>query len=157
MKPSVYVETSLVSYLVAWPSDSVVTAAHQRLTHQWWQTRRAAFDLYVSELVLMEARAGDPQAPARRLAALAGIPVLEPTTAAEALAEQILRASLVPARARADAAHIAIAAVHGMDYLLTWNCRHIANAATRKRIDQVVRGAGYEAPVLCTPEELLEG
>jgi hypothetical protein len=156
MKPSVYVETSLASYLVAWPSESVITAAHQRLTHQWWQTRRAAFDLYVSELVLLEARAGDPDAAARRLAALAGIPVLEPTIAAEALTEQILNASLVPAKARVDAAHIAIAAVHGMDYLLTWNCRHIANAVTRKRIDQLLRGAGYEAPVLCTPEELLE-
>jgi hypothetical protein len=87
---------------------------------------------------------------------LAGIPVLESTAAAEALTERILRASLVPSKARADAAHIAIAAVHGIDYLLTWNCRHIANAVTRKRIDQLLRGAGYEAPVLCTPEELLE-
>ena len=156
MKPSVYVETSLASYLAAWPSESVITAAHQSLTHQWWQARRAAFDLYISELVLLEARAGDPDAASRRLAMLAGIPVLESTVAAETLTERILRASLVPSKARADAAHIAIAAVHGMDYLLTWNCRHIANAVTRKRIDQLLRGAGYEAPVLCTPEELLE-
>jgi hypothetical protein len=78
MKPSVYVETSLASYLVAWPSESLITAAHQRLSHQWWQTRRAAFDLFVSELVLLEARAGDPDAAARRLAALAGTPFSSP-------------------------------------------------------------------------------
>ncbi len=134
----------------------MITAAHQSLTRQWWQARRAAFDLYIAELVLLEARAGDPDAASRRLAVLVGIPVLESTAAAETLTERILHASLVPSKARADAAHIAIAAVHGIDYLLTWNCRHIANAVTRKRIDQLLRGAGYEAPVLCTPEELLE-
>ena len=154
---SVYLETSFASYLVAWPSDSLVTAALQRLTQRWWDARRDAFELFVSELVLAEARSGNPSAAARRLAVLATIPVLHATPAAEALTERILAARLVPPKARADAAHIAIAAVHGMDYLVTWNCRPIANAITRKRIEQLLREAGYDAPVLCTPEELQEG
>ena len=156
MEPSVYLEKSFASYLVAWPSDSIVTAAHQRVTQMWWASRRMSFRIFVSELVLQEARQGDPAAAVRRLEVLANIPILDTTEAAATLAEQLLRAGLVPAKARADAAHIATAAVHGIDFLLTWNCRHIANAVTRKRIEQLLRDSGYEAPVLCTPEELLE-
>jgi hypothetical protein len=153
--PRLYLETTIISYLTARPSGDLVTAAHQRITARWWVTRRDAFALHVSELVLREAEAGDPDFAARRLGLAAGLPVLALTPEAAALADRIVRATGLPGRAAADALHIAVSAVHGMDFLLTWNCRHIANAALRGRIEAACREHGYAAPVLCTPEELL--
>ena len=153
MKPRVYIETTVPSYLTAWPSRDLVRAAHQQITREWW-ARRDAFELYSSRLVVQECQAGDPQAAADRLAALAGIPLLEQTSDAAALAEALLRGVPLPERAVADALHIAIAAVHGMDYLLTWNCTHIANVTLRPQIETVCRGSRYEPPLICTPEEL---
>ena len=152
--PRLYLETSIVSYLAARPSGDLVTAAHQRLSARWWVTRRGAFALHVSEIVLREAEAGDPAIARRRLSLVAGLPVLAVTPEAATLAAEILRATGLPGRAAADALHIAVAAVHGMDYLLTWNCRHIANAALRGRIEATCRARGYDPSVLCTPEEL---
>lgn len=154
---AVYLETTIPSYLAARPSRDLVTAAHQQITLDWWTSRRAAFTLYVSELVVQEAGLGDPDSAERRLEYLAGLPSLLISPAAERLAVELLRAELLPANAAADALHIAIAACHGMDFLLTWNIRHLANAAIRRRIDTVCRDAGYLPPVLCTPEELMEG
>src|SRR2546421_7333451 len=153
MKPSVYVETTVPSYLTAWPSRDLVRAAHQQITREWW-ARRDTFALYSSRLVVQECQAGDPQAAADRLAALAGIPLLEQTAEAGELAEALLRDVPLPAKAAADALHIATAAVHGMQYLLTWNCTHIANVSLRPRIEAVCRAAGFEPPLICTPEEL---
>jgi hypothetical protein len=146
----------LFSYLTAWPSRDLVRAAHQQITREWWADR-GAFELYSSRLVVQECQAGDPQAAADRLATLAGVLLLEPTPDAAALAEALVRGVPLPERAVADALHIAIAAVHGMDYLLTWNCTHIANVTLRPQIEAVCRAAGYEPPLICTPEELPTG
>lgn len=123
------------------------------ITREWW-AKRGAFELYTSRLVVQECQAGDSRAAADRLAVLAGIPLLEQTSDIADLAEALVRGVPLPAKAVADALHIAVAAVHGMDYLLTWNCTHIANVTLRSRIEAVCRAAGYEPPLICTPEEL---
>lgn len=156
MKPTAYVETTVPSYLTAWPSRDVVRAGEQQVTRDWW-ARRAAYELRISSLVLLECGAGDAEAAALRLAALDGVPVLAQTAEAEALADTLLREVPLPDRAAADALHIAVAAVNGIVYLVTWNCTHIANAALRPRIEELCRRAGYEPPVICTPRELLSG
>jgi hypothetical protein len=156
MKPTVYVETTVPSYLTAWPSRDLVRAGDQQVTRDWW-ARRSVYELRVSSLVLLECRAGDAEAAALRLAALDGIPVLAQTPEAEVLAETLLREVPLPARAAADALHVAVAAVNGVSYLVTWNCTHIANASLRPRIEEVCRRSGYEPPVICTPKELLGG
>ncbi len=156
MKPTVYVETTIPSYLTAWPSRDVVRAGEQQVTRDWW-ARRSAYELRVSSLVLLECGAGDAEAAASRLAAMDGVPVLAVTPEAEALAEVLLREVPLPARAAADALHVAVAAAHGVSYLVIWNCTHIANATLRPRIEELCRRSGYEPPVICTPKELLGG
>jgi hypothetical protein len=131
-------------------------ADYQQITREWWQNR-ARFDLYISQLVLREASGGDAEAARLRLEALKGVTVLVLSPAASTLAQQLVQQGPLPRNAVADALHIAIAVVNGMDYLLTWNCAHIANAAIRHRIEATCRASGYEPPVLCTPEELMEG
>lgn len=155
MATAVYLETSIISYLAARPSRDLITAARQRLTHDWWQTRRAAFRLYVSDLVIAEARAGDPDAAERRAAFLVGLPLLRADRSATELAHALIRELRLPERAQADAIHIAIAACHGVDFLLTWNSTHIANAELRPAVDRTCRAGGYSAPALCTPDELM--
>ena len=157
MGATAYLETTIPSYLAARPSRDLISAAHQQLTLDWWATRRSAFTLYVSELVVQEVSLGDPELAGRRLKFLADIPSLATTPSAEDLARALVGSGLLPAKAAADALHIAIAATHGVDFLLTWNIRHLANAAMRRRIDAACREAGFAAPVLCTPEELMEG
>jgi hypothetical protein len=151
----VYLETTVISYLTARPSRNLRVVAHQEITADWTR-RRTSFDLYVSRLVLDEAAAGDPEAAAQRLITLKGIPRLEVTESASQLAASLVAHAAIPIEATEDALHVAVAAAHGMDYLLTWNCRHIANAMMRNRIADVCAASGYEAPVICTPEELLE-
>src|SRR5262245_55107615 len=156
MKPRVYLETTIPSYLTAWPSRDLVRAAHQQITREWWESRQD-YELFVSQLVIRECQAGDREAATARLEALEGLPLLEQGVEAESLARALLDGVPLPVRATADALHIATAAVHGMDYLLTWNCTHIANAALRGRIGSVCRDAGFEPPAICTPEELPGG
>jgi len=153
MSGRVYVETTIPSYLTAWPSRDLVRAAHQQITQEWW-ARRGSYELYSSRLVVVECQAGDPQAAADRMAAMAGIPLLEQSPEVASLAEALLRDVPLPPKAASDALHIATAAVHGMEYLLTWNCTHIANVTFRPQIEAVCRAAGYEPPLICTPEEL---
>ena len=157
MKPKIYLETTIPSYLTSRPSRDLVMAAHQQITREWWDTQRDAFDLFVSQMVLDEVSSGDPEAAARRLGLLKPLPLLNPHDEEAELAQALLKQAALPARAAADALHIAIAVVNGMDYLLTWNCTHIANAALRNRIETVCRSKGFEVPIICTPEELLEG
>ncbi len=157
MPPTVYVETSVVSYLAARPTSDLVTEARQRLTRAWWATRRQAFALVVAPPVLTEAAGGDPAAAARRLGYLAGLPVLEVTDEAAALANALERVARLPPKAAVDALHIALAAAHGVDYLLTWNMRHIANAELRPAIEAACRRAGYAPPVIATPDMLMGG
>ena len=155
MKSRIYLETSVISYLTAWPSRDLVRAGHQETTREWWATR-TTFELYISQLVLEEAAAGDPAAAAKRLEALRDVPVLELTTEATGLGRDLVLEAALPAKAAADALHIAIAAVQGMDCLVTWNCTHIANAMMRPRIEAICRANGFEPPIICTPLELLE-
>lgn len=155
-KPKIHLETTIVSYLTAWLSRELVMAANQQTTREWWTNRKDSFDLYVSQTVIEEASAGDSDAARRRLEVLAAIPRLDITDEATALAKALIAQVPLPPRAQADALHIAVAAVHGMNYLLTWNCAHIANATLRPHIETVCRAAGCEPPVICTPQELLE-
>lgn len=152
----VYFETSFVSYLSARPSRDVVMAGHQQTTHEWWDTRRQSYELCVSQLVLLEAAAGDAQAAQERLDVLLSLTVLVTTPLALALAKELLQAGALPAKAADDALHIAIAATQAVPYLLTWNCRHMANATMRPLIESVCAANGLKAPIICTPEELLE-
>lgn len=156
MKPKVYLETTIISYLTARPSRDLVVAANQQITQDWWQMRRPSFDLFVSEAVVREASGGDESAARQRLDEIEGIPLLTLTADAAVLAEKLIKELPLPERAVTDAVHVAIAATNGMDYLLTWNCKHLANAVLRSKIEDVCREQGYEPPVICTPQELME-
>ena len=156
MKSRVYVETSIVGYLTARPARDIVVAGRQQSTRDWWATASDRFELVISELVREEAAAGDPDAANARLAALAPLARLAVSMETRRLAQRLVDAGAVPRRAAPDAAHVAIAAVHNVEFLATWNFRHIANATARRRIEYVCRGSGIEPPVLCTPEELAE-
>ena len=155
MKASVYVETTIVSYLAARPSRDIIVRAHQELTRRWWR-QRGAFELFASPLVVEDARRGDSAARSRRRRLLRSLPLLEIRDDSRAVARRLLEAGPLPEQAEVDALHIGVTAVHGMEYLVTWNCRHIANARMRPQIEEVIRRSGYEPPILCTPEELLE-
>jgi len=152
---SVYIETSIPSYLTAKASRDLILVAHQELTKEWWEARNH-FELFVSEVVLNEISLGDPEAAKRRIDRIAGIPLLELTEESREFAHRLVRLNLVPEKALADALYIAIAATAGMDYLITWNCKHIANAVTRPKIENLCREMKIVPPVICTPEELLE-
>ena len=156
MKERVYVETSVVSYLTARPSRDLIVAAHQEITRAWWARERAKYDLFASEAVIREARAGDPEAAAQRIVLLDSFAMLDINFEVEALAREVLARGAMPPIAALDALHVAVAAWHGVNYLLTWNCRHIASAHVRPRIDAICRARGIVAPQLCTPEELTE-
>jgi len=152
-----YIETSVISYLTARPSPALLAAAHQQVTREWWDQHRHRFELFISQLVLDEASRGNPEAAARRLSALEGFAVLEPTESAAELVDVLLSEGALPRLARDDATHVAIAAVHRMDYLVTWNCRHIDNAEVKPLIRSVCASHGYTCPEICTPEELMGG
>jgi hypothetical protein len=155
MKPAVYIETTIPSLLTAWPNRDLVIAGQQQATREWWETRRQAFELFVSADVLDEARRGDSEAAGQRLAALNECRILSATEAAQSLTKRILATGLIPPRAATDAAHIGLAAAHGMDFLLTWNCRHIHNAFIERRLAGVCEAMGFSLPVICTPLELM--
>ena len=157
MKAKVYIETSVISYLTSRPSQDVVIAGHQQTTRDWWATYRAQFDVVASQLVVQEASAGDPQAAQQRLAVLAELELLAVTAETIAPAHALVEGGPLPAQAAEDALHIAIAVTNGIEYLITWNCKHLANASMRKDIDRICRLRGYEPIVICTPEELIEG
>ena len=153
-KPAVYLETSVVSYSTARPGRDLVVAGRQQITREWFALRAKTYELFVSQLVVREAMGGDEVAARERAAFLKGIPQLAITDAAGDLAAKLVESGAVPRKAAEDALHIAIAAVHGVEYLPTWNCKHIANATMRQAIEGECRDAGYAPPVICTPEEL---
>lgn len=156
MKPKVYLETSVISYLASRPSRDLIMAAHQQITHEWWEKRRGKFELLVSQLVLQEVSGGDKSAAEQRNTYVKSLAQIQVTDAVIELAQKLLQVSALPASEFADAVHVAAAAVHGVDYLMTWNLKHIANAVTRYKIESTCRESGYEPPIICTPEELLE-
>lgn len=156
MAPSVYLETSVISYLVGRLSRDVVVLGNQELTREWWAHRRADYELFVSEVVISEAAIGDPDLARQRVEICDDLQLLAISDEAERLAPLLLKAAGMARNAETDALHVAVAAVHGMDYLLSWNCTHIANATIRRAIDRQCRASGYEPPVICTPQELIK-
>lgn len=156
MKPTVYIETTIVSYLTAWPSTDLIRAAQQQTTQLWWKQQRDRFDLLCSELVILECSAGDQQAAADRLKAIQGIPLLPLTQEATRVADAILAARAIPANGSRDAAHVGICAVHGVEFLLTWNFKHLANAQMQDSIREACMAQGYSPPIICSPDALSE-
>ncbi|MBW1863307.1 MAG: type II toxin-antitoxin system VapC family toxin [Deltaproteobacteria bacterium] len=154
-KKTVYIETSIVSYLTARPSSDLLAAAWQKVTVDWWDTQRDRFDLFASDIVIEEAGKGDNIASARRLEALAEIPLLAITDEVLALSEAFIQAGAIPKKAIGDSLHIALSAVHEVDYLLTWNYRHIDNAETKPIIRRVCLANRCGYPEICTPQELM--
>lgn len=159
-QPTVYIETSIISFLTARPSRDLVVAAHQQITLEWWRSVRPNIRPVISELVVQEAALGDAESARRRLESTRELPVLALSPSARELARALLEQGRMPPSAAADALHIAAATAHGADFLLTflltWNCRHIANAKTRILLERILRDRGYDPPVLCTPEELMD-
>jgi len=157
MKPRLYLETTIPSYLVSKPSRDLVTAAHQQITHQWWEARLADFEVYISQFVLDEAGAGNVDMVAKRLALLGSFPLLDAMPEALELTSALVERDAIPPRKATDAAHIAVATVHHMQFSMTWNCAHLANAEVLAQVQAICAGLGYAAPLVCTPEELLGG
>ena len=156
MKAKVYIETSVISYLTARPSNDIRAMANQNVTIEWWETQRCNYDVFISEFVIAETSLGHPDAISRRLEAIADIMELQVTEEVRILGQELIRLNALPANAEIDAYHVAVATVNGMEYLLTWNCTHIANAHTRPKIEATCRALGYEPPIICTPQELTE-
>ena len=155
MKSKIYIETTIISYLASRMNRDLIIAAHQELTHEWWKNRRNEFDLFISQLVIQEAECGDKKAAQRRLNILEEIPLLEMNENVLVLSHALVKEKVVPEKAVEDALRIATATIHGMDYLLTWNCKHIANAEIRYAINTICQERGYIPPIICTPEELM--
>ena len=154
MKAKVYIETTIPSYLCTRRSRDLIMAANQQMTEEWWDDRNQ-FDLYISALVIQEAGAGDPLAAQKRIEQLKDIPELGITDDVESFAGILIQKVPLPEKAKIDALHIAAATLNGMDYLLTWNCAHIANAVLRPKVEAICRELGYEPPTICTPQELM--
>ncbi len=155
MKPTVYIESSVISYLTGRVSSTLTVAAHQQITQKWWDKHRGNYDLYISSSVTREIRGGDPVAAKARLEAVAGIASVDITKDLNDVVRCLVSGGAVPKKAFEDAMHIALSATNGIDYLLTWNCRHIANANTRRSIEMALQKMGYICPIICTPLELL--
>jgi hypothetical protein len=155
-KPRVYLETSVVSYLTARRSRDLLIAAHQQVTIDWWDTQRQKFRLVGSQLVLQEASMGDPEAVQRRLKILDSVTFLDIDDETKSLANQLIKAGVMPSEYPEDALHISIAVVNGVEYLLTWNYKHMVSAKIRSSVEGLCRQIGYEPTLICTPEELME-
>ena len=153
---TVYVETTVVGNCAGRMHPDPLIAARQLVTRQWWATAGKIYRLLASQLVIDECNAGDPTAAEERLAAIDGVELLATTDAVEELTDALVSQGAVPASQPRDAFHIAIAAVNGVQYLATWNFKHIANPTLQGKIASVCRQAGFEPPVICTPEQLLE-
>ncbi len=157
MKKRVYIETTVISYLTSRPSQNLISAAWQNITWEWWSYHKDKYEVYISEVVMREAEKGDANAVRKRLDALSGIPLLKLTDEAVILARKLIDASLLPSVAIDDALHIAIAVVHEVDYLLTWNYRHIDNAETKPALRSFIVSEGFDCPELTTPQDFMGG
>jgi hypothetical protein len=155
MKSKIYIETSIVSYLTSRSSRDLVTAARQQLTAEWWESKKKEYALFISQAVVSEASDGDQHAAQKRLSITKKIPLLDVTEEAIELAEFLVKKTPFPEKASIDALHIAIACVHEMDFILTWNFKHIANAAIRSKLEVITHSKKRRLPIICTPEELL--
>ncbi len=155
MNESVYIETSIFGHLTARPTDNLIVAANVKMTQDWWNEHRCSFTLYASEIVEDEAGKGDPQMASQRLNLLQPLMLLELTEEAFQLSQAFLNQSSLPQKASNDALHMALATVYNLDYLLTWNCKHMANAQIQRKLAQISFDLGYTLPVICTPYELI--
>ncbi len=155
MRETVYIETSILEYLTARSTRDLILAANIEVTKAWWEFQRNTFTLYISQVVLDEVGRGDAEIALKRLEILNGLPLMELNQSVRNLAAQFLSRSNLPPKAADDAVHIAAATVHGLDYLLTWNCKHIANAQIQRKLEEISLDFGYRLPVICTPYELL--
>ena len=155
-KKKLYLETTIPSYMTAWPSTSLIVAAHQAITINWWTANSMKYDIHISQFVIDEASSGDKDAIKRRLDFISGFKILDVTDEVLSLSKRIINSRLIPTKAFNDASHIAVAAVHSVDYLLTWNCSHINNAFIKEKLFHLCSEAGYHLPSICTPEELME-
>ncbi|MCC5840329.1 MAG: type II toxin-antitoxin system VapC family toxin [Opitutales bacterium] len=154
---TVYLETTIPSYLTARPSSNLIIAGEQAITREWWESRKVMFRLFISEAVVEEASRGDAEAARKRLEVISDLEELSIDEPVLSLTREILGTGLIPRKASADAVHIAVAARHGIDYLVTWNCKHIANAEMIRKISHVISQCGYFVPIICTPRELFGG
>ncbi len=151
----VYLETTVLSYLVAAPSRDPAIRAHQIVTQRWWATAKQRFDVVLSVVTLTEASAGDLELARARLDLAAGLPAVPVTDDAQKLASYFVNAGVLPPKALGDALHLATAAANHVEYLVTWNLKHLAGAVIRRRLENALRSQGYDPPTICTPEELL--
>ncbi len=155
MSETVYIETSILGYLTAKSTDNLILAANMKVTQDWWNICRSSFILYASEIVEDEAVRGDPAIASQRLNLLQSLMLLDLTEAALELAQEFLQQSNLPPKASNDALHMALATVYGLNYLLTWSCKHMANAQIQRKLSQISSELGYKLPVICTPYELM--
>jgi hypothetical protein len=155
LKPKVYLETSVISYLAGRISRDPISAANQHQTRVWWNESRFKFDLCTSQAVLLEVGAGDPVEARSRLALVEEIPRLDVTSDCFSLADDLLRGTGLSRKARLDALHVAVAAMGDVDFLLTWNCRHIANAVLIPRMTSIIMSRGFRCPLICNPPQLM--
>ncbi len=153
----IYVETTVVSYLTARPSRDLISAARQEITRTWWDTHAHEYERVISQLVLDEAAGGDADAAQRRLACLKDLALLVQDASATRLARRFVRPDCIPAKAKDDAMHLALCAVYGVPYLLTWNFKHLANPENRRMLRRLCEGAGYPLPTICTPDQMMKG
>ena len=156
MKPTLYLETTIISYLSARPSRDIILSARQAITSEWWENSRKDYDLFISSLVIEEAKEGDREAAKKRMSAITGIQVLELNESIFSLAQFLIESKIIPERFGEDALHVAVCAVHNVDYLLTWNCKHLANVTLRRQMERIIENAGYQSPLICTPTEISE-
>ena len=156
MKPRVYVETSVISYLTARPSSNILLLARQQFTREFWEMRQSEFVAWMSDLVLDEASAGDPSAAAARIAACAGLSLLDINPAAQSFARELIRTGAVPPTEPEDALHIALATVHQMDYIASWNFAHLVGPAAKFKLQSKIAALGHRPPIIATPEEIFE-
>lgn len=154
-KPTVYIETTIVSYLTAWLSKDSLRQAQQDLTKEWWKERAPGYQLFTSQFVIDESAAGDATASQQRLEVLSDVQLVEIGDEVPPFADRLLADGALPRKARVDALHVAVTAVTGIEYLLTWNCKHLANAHLWRKIEATCRAAGYQPPTICTPYELM--
>ena len=156
MKQSVYIESTVISYLAAKPSRDLIVAAHQQLTRDWWDVALPKFDAFISQFVVNEITEGDPEASQARLKSTSSFSLLKMNAEIADLADRYFKAIHIPDKARTDAYHLAMATWHGMDYMVSWNCKHIASARVRSIVEHINADIDYATPIICTPEELME-
>jgi len=153
---TVYLETTVVGTIASRDHPDPVIRLRQSMTRRWWMNYRQLYDLRISDLVVVECSAGDPTAAAERLQLIDGVSLLAPNAQAEHLTNALLAGKAIPETEPRDAAHIALATVHEIDFILTWNFKHILNPHTQHLIRQVCTDHGYEVATICTPEQLTE-